>query len=94
MLAALKDERVAYCTQEGWLLLDDAGTSIAKTREKAEAFVAGALGPTTGPLAPVKAVAYVVVKEAEKEAVSVLEAVAARMKAREDARALFAGGEA
>ena len=45
MLYTKDDERVAYLTPDGWLLLDDSGYAVAKTREQAQQFVTGALGP-------------------------------------------------
>lgn len=82
MLSNYGEARVAYHTQEGWLILDDAGHAVVKTREQAEGFVAGALGLTTGPLAQTKVVAYVVIKDVER-------VMSAREKAREEAKALF-----
>lgn len=90
MLSTREEERVAYCAVDGWLLLDDAGTAVVKTRAEAEAFVAGALGLTTGPLTTVKDVAYCVVTEDELKAKA---SRLAKAKARADARALFADEE-
>lgn len=94
MLSTREEERVAYCAVDGWLLLDDAGTAVVKTRAEAEAFVAGALGLTTGTLTPSKSVSYCVVMAAEQKAKALASAKAnAKAKARADARALFADEE-
>ncbi len=87
VLSTKEEERVAYWTVEGWLLLDDAGNAVVKTRAEAEAFVAGALGLTTGSLTASKDVAYCVVTEDELKAKA---SRLAKAKARADARALFA----
>lgn len=61
LLRAKDDERVAYWTPEGWLLLDDAGNAVVDTRAKAEAFVAGALGSTAALLPKPKPLSFVLV---------------------------------
>ena len=63
MLRVADDERVAYLTADGWLLLDDSGHSTTPLRVVAERFVAGEYGPLKRPFASPKTIAFVVVTE-------------------------------
>jgi hypothetical protein len=63
MLRSADDERVAYLTPDGWLLLDDSGHSTTPMRAVAERFVAGEYGTLKKPFDPPKSIAFVVVPE-------------------------------
>lgn len=65
MLHTAGDERVAYLTPDGWLLLDDTGKGVAATRDEAERFVAGELGSVSNPLKNPRRVEFKVVPENE-----------------------------
>jgi len=63
MLRSADDERVAYLTPDGWLLLDDSGHSSTPMRFVAERFVAGEYGTLKKPFDPPRSVAFVLVPE-------------------------------